>query len=85
MALVEKTHGWPWAVFPIGSEIPTSGQILKALAFLTAYALTLFTLGFAFGHGHWVIALWCVAAGIAWLFMRGASEASLLSERYRDE
>ena len=85
MALVERSPGRASAVFPMGAQTWTSGGIVKALAFLTAYALILFALGFAFGHGYWVIGLWSVAAGLAWTFMFGASQASLPHERCRDE
>jgi hypothetical protein len=85
MALVEKSHGRFVRVFPFSPGIGASRRILKTLSFLTAFGLAFFGLGFAFGHGYWVIALWSAAAAVAWRFMRGASEASLPSERYSDE
>ena len=84
MALVEKSHGRYVTVFPFSPGIGVSRRILKALGFLTAFNLAFFALGFAFGHGYWVIA-WSAAAALAWLFMFGASDASLSSERYRNE
>ena len=85
MALVEKSHGRSVTVFPFGSGVGASGRILKALRFLTVFSLVFFALGFAFGHGYWFVALWSAAAALAWVFMRGASEASLPSETLRDE
>ena len=84
MALVEKSHGRYVTVFPFSPGIGVSRRILKALGFLVAFNLAFFALGFAFGHGYWVIA-WSAAAALAWLFMFGASDASLSSERYRNE
>jgi hypothetical protein len=85
MPLVVKSHGGPLGVFPFGPGAGTSGRILKALGFLTAFGLVFFALGFAFGHGYWFVGLWLAAAALAWIFVRGASEASLPSERPRDE
>jgi hypothetical protein len=85
MALVEKSHGGLLGVLPFGRGVGTSGRILKALGFLAAFSLVFFSLGFAFGHGYWVFALWLAAAVLAWVFMRGASDASLPPERPRDE
>ena len=83
MPLVEKWRGGPLGVFPFGPGV-LRGRILKALGFLAAFSLAFFTLGFAFGHGYWVFALWFAAAALAWIFVRGASEASLPPERSRD-
>ena len=80
MALVEKSHGGYAKFFPFSPSIGPSRWILKALGFLVAFNLPFFALGFAFSHGYWVIA-WSAAAALAWLFMFGASEASLPSER----
>ena len=80
MALAEKSHGMSVTNFPF-----INGRILKSLRFLTIFSLAFFALGFAFGHGYWFIALWGAAAALAWIFMRGASEASLPADRARDE
>jgi hypothetical protein len=85
MALVEKSHGASVTVFPFGSRVGTSGRIRKAASFLTVFGFVFFALGFAFGHGYWAVALWLAAAALAWVFMRGASEASLPSEGLRDD
>ena len=79
MPLVDKWHGGPFGGLPGGP------RILKALRFLAAFSLAFFTLGFAFGHGYWAFALWFAAAGLAWIFVRGASDASLPPERHGDE
>jgi hypothetical protein len=85
MALVEKSHGWSVTVFPLGSGVGTSRGIFKGLGFLTVFGLVFFALGFAFGHGYWFVALWLAAAALAWVFMRGASEASLPADHPRDK
>jgi len=85
MPLVEKWRGGPLGRFPFGHGVGTSGRIRKALGFWAAFSLAFFTLGFAFGHGYWVFALWFAAAWLAWIFVRGASEASLPPEGRPDE
>jgi hypothetical protein len=81
MALVDKSHGKAALAFPLSSPFWTTRRILKALGFLTLYILVFFGLGFAFRHGYWVAGLWSAAAVLAWVFMRGAAEASLPSAR----
>ena len=78
MAIAEKSQGGP-------ETLLTSRRMLKGLPFLTVFGLVFFALGFAFGHGYWVVALWSAAAVLAWIFMRGASEASLPPDAGRDE
>ena len=78
MAVAEKSQGGPETVF-------SSRRLLKGLPFLAVFGLVFFGLGFAFGHGYWVVALWSAAAVLAWIFMRGASEVSLPSDNHRDD
>ena len=85
MPLAEKSHGRSQTVFPFDPGVGASRRILKASSFLTVFGLAFFALGFACGHGYWFVALWSAAAALAWVFMRGASEASLPSETLRDE
>jgi len=81
MALVEKSR----SVFPFGFGAGTNGRTLKSLRFLIVFGLAFFALGFGFGHGYWFVALWSAAAALAWVFMRGASDASLPADRPRDD
>jgi len=85
MACVEKLPGGPSKALPTGAGAGTRERIAKALGFLAMFSLAFFTLGFAFGHGYWMFAVWFAAAGLAWIFLRGASDASLPPERGRDE
>ncbi|HTO78161.1 MAG TPA: hypothetical protein VMJ31_00135 [Methylocystis sp.] len=85
MALVEKSHGRPLGVFPFRSGVAASRRILKASPLVAVYALVFFALGFAFGHGYWFAALWLAAAALAWVFLRGASDASLPADPAREE
>ncbi len=81
MAVAEKAQGGAGtALSSIGSR-----RTLKGLPFLAVFGLLFFALGFAFGHGYWVVALWSAAAVLAWIFMRGASEVSLPADNARDE
>lgn len=77
MAIAEKSHGGP--------ETVLFRRILKGLPFWAGLGLVFFALGFAFGHGYWVVALWTAAAVLAWVFLRGASEVSLPPDNQRDE
>ena len=85
MPFVEKLSGEPLKVFPMGLVVGTKERIAKALGFLAAFSLAFFALGFAFGHGYWMFAVWFAAAGLAWIFLRGASDASLPSDRDHDD
>ncbi len=85
MPFAEKLPGGPLKVLPKGSGAGTREWIAKALGFLAMFSLAFFLLGFAFGHGYWIFAVWFAAAGLAWVFLRGASDASSPSERGRDE
>jgi hypothetical protein len=73
----------PLKVLPMESTVGMRKRITNILGFLAVFSLAFFTLGFAFGHGHWMFAVWFAAAGLAWIFLRGASDASLPPERPR--
>ena len=62
MPFVEKLSGEPLKVFPMGLVVGTKERIAKALGFLAAFSLAFFALGFAFGHGYWMFAVWFAAA-----------------------
>ena len=80
MALVEKSHGQPLAAFSF--ELPAAGsRLLRGAVVLTGVCLSLAALYLVFSHGHWVAASWCAAAGLAWVFLRGAADASVPSSR----
>lgn len=85
MAFVVKSQGAPMTVFSLVSDAGGNRGIFKALPSLAIFGLAFFALGFAFGHGYWVVALWTAAAALAWIFMRGASDASLPPEGVREE
>jgi hypothetical protein len=85
MPFVEKLHGGSLKVLPTRLSAGVSERIGKALGFLAVFSLAFFALGFAFGHGYWMFAVWFAAAGLAWIFLRGASDASLPSDRYLDD
>ena len=80
---VEKLSGGLLKVLPMESAAGTRKRITNILGFLAAFSLAFFTLGFAFGHGHWMFAVWFAAAGLAWIFLRGASDASRPLKRLR--
>ncbi len=80
MPFVEKLPGGPLKVLPMKPAAATRERTVKAMGFLAFFSLAFFTLGFAFGHGYWMFAVWFAAAALAWIFMRGASDASLPSE-----
>jgi hypothetical protein len=85
MPFVEKLPGGPPKFLPMNpAAAGTRERIGKAMGFLALFSLAFFALGFAFGHGYWMFAVWFAAAALAWVFMRGASDASLPSERGRD-
>ena len=87
MALVEKSHGKSESIFPVSPAIGAKGWLVKMLGFLTVCCLALAAADFAFTHGYWIVDLWSAAAVLAWMFLRGASQASMRSaqERFRKE
>ena len=83
MPFVEKLSGGPLKVLPMELAVGMRKGITNILGFLAVFSLAFFTLGFAFGHDHWMFAVWFAAASLAWIFLRGASDASLPPERPR--
>ena len=83
MPFVEKLSGGPLKVLPMELAVGMRKRITNISGFLAVFSLAFFTLGFAFGHGYWMFAVWFAAAGLAWIFLRGASDASLPPERPR--
>jgi len=78
MALVEKSPGREMTAFAAAC-----GRLLHWVAVTAVFGVVVASLYLAVAHGHWVAAVWCAAAGLAWVFVRGAADASLPSSRER--
>jgi hypothetical protein len=81
MALVDKSCGVPaqWATTrSSGSKAPRS-----AVPLLVACATAALLIHVSVAHDFWLGALWTFATLAAWIFMRGAAEASAETSRER--
>jgi hypothetical protein len=72
MALVEKSHGEVGALFRDSVSLAPASRIFALLASIAGLA----AMAYLVAHGYWLAAAWTVAAGVSWVFLRGASAAS---------
>lgn len=75
MALVEKNHGElvGWAGERRRPAVKSMGA---RAALLLPFAIAAILVYAAVAHGFWLGAVWTLATLVAWIFLRGAAEAS---------